>query len=303
MVALLGTPLSTGATLTSATVDELAAYTFTATAGDVDNDALTFSLVGAPAGASIDQSGVFTWTPTEAQGGTGSPFSFTVRVSDGVVNTDASVSITVNEVNQAPTLTAIGSKVVLLGGTLTFTAVGTDADLPAQGLSYSLTGSVPSGASIDPTSGVFTWTPTAAQAGQTYTFTVVVTDALGLSDDETISVGVGHNWTGVLQPINVNGTSVFKLGRIVPIKFQLTGASAPLTNAVVRLYVAKVTDSVIGTEEAADSNSNATEGNLFRYADGQYMFNWDTSGLSAGTYQLRFDMGDGVLRTVLVSLR
>ena len=107
----------------------------------------------------------------------------------------------------------------------------------------------------------------------------------------------------MLQPINANGTSVFKLGRIVPIKFQLTGASAPLTDAVVRLYVAKVADSIVGTEEEADSTSNATEGNLFRYADGQYMFNWDTSGLSAGTYQLRFDMGDGVQRTALVSLR
>jgi endonuclease G len=301
------TPVNDAPTLTdvpaSANIPELAAYTFTAQAGDVDGQALTFSLVGAPAGASIDQSGVFTWTPTEGQGGTGSPFSFTVRVTDGVLDTDSPVTITVGEVNQAPALAAIGSKVVLLGGTLTFTAVGADADLPAQGLSYSLTGSVPSGASIDPTSGVFTWTPTAAQAGQTYTFTVLVTDALGLSDDETISVGVGHNWSGVLQPINANGTSVFKLGRIVPIKFQLTGASAPLTDAVVRLYVAKVADSIVGTEEEADSTSNATEGNLFRYADGQYMFNWDTSGLSAGTYQLRFDMGDGVQRTALVSLR
>ena len=287
----------------SANIPELAAYTFTATAGDADNDALTFSLVGAPAGAAISASGVFTWTPTEAQGGTGSPYSFNVRVSDGVANADSPVTLTVGEVNQAPTLGAIGSKVVLLGGTLTFTAVGADADLPAQGLSYSLTGSVPSGASIDQTSGVFTWTPTAAQAGQTHTFTVRVTDALGLSGEETISVGVGHNWSGVLQPINANGTSVFKLGRVVPIKFQLTGASAPVTNAVVRLYVAKVADSVVGTELEADSNSNATEGNLFRYADGQYMFNWNTSGLSAGTYQLRFDMGDGVLRTVLVSLR
>ena len=67
------------------------------------------------------------------------------------------------------------------------------------------------------------------------------------------------------------------------IKFQLTGASAGITDAVARLYVAKVSNNVVGTEEEADSNLNATEGNLFRYADGQYIFNWNTSGLSAGT--------------------
>ena len=50
------------------TTPEEMAYTFTAAATDVDVPAqtLTFSLVGAPAGAAIDSdTGVFTWTPTE----------------------------------------------------------------------------------------------------------------------------------------------------------------------------------------------------------------------------------------------
>jgi hypothetical protein len=74
----------------AASVPELAPYTFTATATDVDLPAqtLTFSLVGAPSGASIGGStGVFTWTPTEAQGPGVYPFS--VRVSDGVTATDS----------------------------------------------------------------------------------------------------------------------------------------------------------------------------------------------------------------------
>ncbi len=50
-------------------VDELVELTFTATASDVDVpvQSLLFSLSGEPVGASIT-AGVFTWTPTEAQG-------------------------------------------------------------------------------------------------------------------------------------------------------------------------------------------------------------------------------------------
>jgi DNA/RNA endonuclease G (NUC1) len=290
----------------TATIPELAAYTFTASAGDVDGDGLTFSLVGAPAGASINPStGEFNWTPAEVQGGTGTPFNFTVRVSDGTLNADSPVRITVTEVNSVPTLADIGDKVVALGGTLTFTASGSDADVPAQTLTYSLTGAFPAGATINPATGVFSWTPMAAQAGHVYTFGVRVTDdgAGLLHADDTVNIGVGYTWSGFLQPVNQDGSSIFKLGQTVPVKFQLTGASAGITNAVVRLYVAKITDSVVGTEEKADSTSNATEGNLFRYSDGQYVFNLSTAGLTTGTYQLRVDMGDGVLRVVNISLR
>ena len=86
-------------------------------------------------------------------------------------------------------------------------------------------------------------------------------------------------------------------------KFALTGASAGVTDAVARLYAAKLSNSVLGTEEQADSTSAATTGNLFRYSDGQYIFNLSTDGLTAGTYQLRVDMGDGVMRVVNISLR
>ena len=40
-----------------------------------------------------------------------------------------------------------------------FTATATDADIPAQGLTFSLTGTVPTGASVGATSGLFTWNP------------------------------------------------------------------------------------------------------------------------------------------------
>jgi Ca2+-binding RTX toxin-like protein len=61
-------------------------FTFTATASDPDilngvGNALTFSLVGAPAGASINpDTGVFTWTPGESV--VPDIYSFSVRVAD-----------------------------------------------------------------------------------------------------------------------------------------------------------------------------------------------------------------------------
>jgi hypothetical protein len=54
--------------------------TFTASATDPEGQALTFSLVNAPAGAAIDPAaGAFAWTPTAAQTGT---FNFFVKVTD-----------------------------------------------------------------------------------------------------------------------------------------------------------------------------------------------------------------------------
>jgi len=88
-------------------------------------------------------------------------------------------------------------------------------------------------------------------------------------------------------------------------KFALTGASAGVTNAIARLYYAKISNNVVGTDLEATSTASASTGKLFRYdvTTGQYIFNWGTKGLTVGTYQLRIDLGDGVVRTVTISLK
>jgi hypothetical protein len=118
---------------------------------------------------------------------------------------------------------------------------------------------------------------------------------------------VSFAWSGFLQPINNDNSSVFKLGSTVPTKFQLTGPSAGISDLVAKIYIAKVSNAVVGQEIEPISTSAATVGNLFRCGDpgcSQYIFNWGTKGLTTGTYQIRVDMGDGVMtRTVFVSLR
>jgi hypothetical protein len=187
-------------------VNELAALTFTATATDADIPAntLSFSLSGEPTGAGITTGGAFTWTPTEAQGA--GSYTFDVCVSDGALNDCETITVTVNEVNVAPVLNPIGNKSVNELAALTFTATATDADLPANTLTFSLSGSVPAGAGIT-SGGAFTWTPTEAQGAGSYTFDVCVSDG-ALNDCETITVTVNEvNVAPVLDAIgdkNVN---------------------------------------------------------------------------------------------------
>src|SRR5262249_1669786 len=156
----------------------LLSFTATATDADLPANTLTYSLVGAPAGAGITASGGgFTWTPTQAQG-PGS-YTFDVGVSDG--------SPTHSETNtppptpppppphppppaRFPSTTRFPSQTLL-----SFPATATDADLPANTLTYSLVGA-PAGAGITASGGVFTWTPTEAQGPGSYTFDVVVSD-------------------------------------------------------------------------------------------------------------------------------
>ena len=92
----------------------------------------------------------------------------------------------------APVLTPIGDQSVTLGSPLSFIVSATDADLPAQVLTFSLGANAPPGAGIDPAGGLFAWTPTATQGAGVYSITVRVTDngSPALSDEETLQVAV-----------------------------------------------------------------------------------------------------------------
>ena len=87
--------------------------------------------------------------------------------------------------------------------TLSFTASATDAD--GDTISYSLSGSVPSGASINPTTGLFSWTPTETQGPGVYTFNVVASDGKGGTDSKAVTVTVLEvNTAPVAQPLSIS---------------------------------------------------------------------------------------------------
>jgi hypothetical protein len=160
-----------------------------------------------------------------------------------------------------------------------------------------------------------TLAPTCAPAsGSTFpvgvtTVTCDVIDSSGVPAVAAFTVQVRYeaptDGTFFLPPINADGSSIFKLGSTVPVKFQLSGASASISDLTARLSATKVSNGVTGTEIEAASNGAANDGNLFRYDAGarQYIFNLSTKPLSAGTWSLRAELGDGVPHAINVSLR
>jgi len=108
-----------------------------------------------------------------------------------------------------------------------------------------------------------------------------------------------------LKPIRPDDSSVFKVGRAVPVKFALTGASAGITNLIARLSVTQLSGSVSGRFDCEGDEDGEDTDMLFKYrkAKGIYGYRWKTRSETKGTYELRADLGDGVVHKVKVSLK
>ncbi|KKQ47170.1 MAG: RTX family of calcium-binding protein, partial [Candidatus Yanofskybacteria bacterium GW2011_GWC2_37_9] len=90
--------------------------------------------------------------------------------------------------NQPPILSAIGAKSVNENETLTFTVSATDAN--GDTLTYSASG-LPSGATFNPNSRIFSFSPSYTQAGS-YLVTFSVSDGKGGTDSEIVTVTVAN---------------------------------------------------------------------------------------------------------------
>ena len=140
---------------------------------------LTYSLgAGAPTNASVNPAtGVFNWTPTEAEGP--STTSISVIVTDNSlppVSATNTFSVTVLETNSPPVLASIPDRTIHAGSIVTFTIFASDPDIPANTLAYSLDPGAPPGASVGAVTGVFEWPTTDANSGTSNPITVRVTD-------------------------------------------------------------------------------------------------------------------------------
>jgi hypothetical protein len=155
------------------TVDELTLVTITNTATHPRQ--VNYLLVSAPTGMQIDASGVITWSPTETDGPTTNLVQAAAidPLNTALASTN-SFTLIVAEVNVAPALPVQSDHNASVEVALSVTNTASDADMPANTLSYSLV-NPPLGATIN-ASGIITWTPTAAQANTTNLVETVVTD-------------------------------------------------------------------------------------------------------------------------------
>ncbi|TNE45143.1 MAG: hypothetical protein EP343_28140 [Deltaproteobacteria bacterium] len=191
-------PKITSTAPTTATED--AVYTYSPTAVDPDTgDTQTWTLDQGPTGATFDTAtGKITWTPGDTDV-TNSPINFKITVCDSANACDSETwTVTVTDVNDPPVFTSKPNPLTArVGNIYTYPSTASDPDPSDQGfLKFSLT--TPNGnAAIDPTSGVFTWTPAPGDANNAVKFTIQVCDdetptPACDTQDFTLQVGLGN---------------------------------------------------------------------------------------------------------------
>ena len=186
--------LTSGATASFAENGTGTAYTATATDPDAGTT-LTYALGGTDAALfNINSStGVVTFASAPnfeapADNGANNVYDITVTASDGALTTAAqAVAITVTNVNEAPTSTAVIPTTVVVNQAYSLDVSGHFSDVDAGNVfTYGATG-LPTGLSIDHSTGVISGTASATAAPSV---TVIATDSGGLTSSQTFTLSV-----------------------------------------------------------------------------------------------------------------
>jgi len=197
------------------TVDEGKQLYFTVSANDPNGDTLIYSASNLPAGASLDPgTGRFSWIPDYSQAGS---YNLQFIASNARQLTDSkNVSIGVNHADRSPVMAAIPVYTINAERSLAFNISASDPD-SGDVLAYSAV-ALPSGASFDPASRMFNWTPDTAG---TYTVIFRVSDGQ-LSDSKAAKIVVnGASGDGAPVMSAIPSYSV-KTGKLVSFSVKAT---------------------------------------------------------------------------------
>lgn len=242
--------------------------TFSVTATDIVDSAPVVAC--SAASGSTFQLGVTTvnCTATDASGNS-SAGSFTITVQD----------------TTPPALVVPSSISVLL-----------NTPLSAQNVQAFLNGA--QGSDIVDSNVTVTVNPPALDSVGAKTVTFIAVDDYGNKTTVTSTIYVTYGFGGFLTPVSL--LKPFKLGSTVPVKFQLADYTGnTVTSATARFYLQKYNNNEpVGEPIEVTSTSGADTGNYFRLADGMYMYNLATNGLSIGTYQIQAALDDGTMKTI-----
>jgi len=197
--------------------------------------------------------------------------------------------------NRRPGITSAQLEDASCGQSSSLTVAVSDADLAITSADHEHLvvtvdwndGSQPS--SSDGTSTSRTFNHTFAHAGS-HTAVVTVTDQHGATDTSSAIAVVRYDTSGILQPINGNGSSIFKSVSTIPVKVRFMDCDGSIPSDLApTITVVKTAGSTpsAGTEEAALSTSAHTDG-VMRFSDGQWIYNLSGKSLSdpSATYRL-----------------
>jgi hypothetical protein len=190
-------------------------YTATILAEDPNTaETMQYSLISGPSNMELDrEAGELTWLPLTSQIGDN---PLTVRVSDSRgLFTEKDFVIEVQDVNQAPGISSVAPATAKTGQPFTYQVQASDPD-SGDMLEYLLI-SGPAGMSMDPESGLISWTPDNEQEG-TYSVSLQVRDAGGLSSNQAFDVSV----SAVDEPPKITSTPVVSVLAGTQWQYQLT---------------------------------------------------------------------------------
>ena len=171
--------------LTDKTVDENTLFSYQLNATNPHDKELTYSIVNSgelPVGLSINSIGLIEWDIGYEDEGN---YIVEVQVTDGNLSDTASFNLIVNDINRPPESLSVSDQTIIEGHNLNFSVGSSDPD--GDILTYT-SSNLPSGASLDSSTGVFDWTPSLSQAGS-YEITINTSDgSTTTSDSFTITV-------------------------------------------------------------------------------------------------------------------
>lgn len=202
---------------------------------------------------------------------------------DGIADFELAPKLGDTVTFRAPATVRAEDKTIILGGAIPFlTASATDA------LGNMLVAENFAGAPE------CTTTATVTSPAGTYLITCSIgtlsSDKYEFTEFVSGTLAIKYGWSGFLAPIK-NDESVFKAGSTVPVKFKLKKSDGmPAQAATAPLWLSPVEGST---------------GDAYRFdlANKQYIYNWSTEGLVAGSYRIGAQLDDGNEYHVKVGLK
>ena len=236
-------------------------------AADIDNDNITYSATNLPTGATVDSAThKLSWTPGNDQAGT---YDITLIISDGKLQSSKLLRLIIVGGNRAPVFGPLADASVNQKETITVMVTASDPD--GDALTYSAS-DLPAGATFDPASRQFSWSPDYNQAGN-YTVTFSVTDG---------SLSASRNVT--FTAVKVNNAPYFIYNTTTTLTY------TEGTPILVNINAADKDNDVI-TYSATNLPTGATVNSA------THTLIWTPGNDQAGTYDITLIISDGKLQS------